>query len=308
VLLKLPHRHGVFTIPKRIRPYFKFNRSLNKYLYQAAWQSWSELVANQCPDGTTGAIMALHTAGDLLAFHPHIHSLLLDGAVFPDGTFKQLEIDPERLQQLFADKVLAALIKVELLDDNAVQSMKNWPHSGFNIFLGESIPASATAQRLFTARYLKKCPISNERLRVQDIDGQATVNYIAYRNGSKETRTFTPLKFLAELQQHIPNMWEQTTRFFGTYSARARGAARKHNTPIIQLHAPEPTSRPSPRWAALMKRVFEIEPLTCSKCGASMTIKAFITDQSEIQRLCNNRGIISWRAPPPIHYTLPQAA
>lgn len=41
LLLALPHRHLVFTLPKRLRIYFKFNRRLCKYLYTAAWDAWS---------------------------------------------------------------------------------------------------------------------------------------------------------------------------------------------------------------------------------------------------------------------------
>ena len=40
VLLKLPHQHAVFTIPKRVRPYFRFDRSNISILYQASWQAW----------------------------------------------------------------------------------------------------------------------------------------------------------------------------------------------------------------------------------------------------------------------------
>lgn len=308
VLLKLPHRHGVFTIPKRLRPYFKFNRSLTKHLYRSAWQSWQELVLAECPDGSPGAIMALHTAGDLFAFHPHIHGLFLAGALFVDGTFRELTIDTEKLQQLFSDKVFGALVDQELLSLETVQSMRNWPHSGFQVFLGEPIPSADIKQRLFTARYLKKCPISNQRLKLVQENGETTVSYSAKRNGVRETRIFVPLQFLAEVQQHIPDTFEQTTRYYGCYSARSRGAAREQGTPNSQFHLPEPTNKASPTWAVLMKKVFEIDPLICPKCGASMSIKAFITDYREVQRLASNLGLTTWRAPPSIQYSLPEAA
>ena len=44
VLLPASHQHLVFTIPKRIRPYFKFDRSNLQFLYSAAWQSLKSLV------------------------------------------------------------------------------------------------------------------------------------------------------------------------------------------------------------------------------------------------------------------------
>ncbi|MFS8160413.1 MAG: hypothetical protein ACMG6E_09460, partial [Candidatus Roizmanbacteria bacterium] len=66
VLLPHTHRHCVFTVPKRIRPYFKFNRELMAHLYHAAWDAWKELALEQYPTGTPAAVQALHSAGDLL--------------------------------------------------------------------------------------------------------------------------------------------------------------------------------------------------------------------------------------------------
>jgi len=301
VLLKFAHRHGVFTVPKRIRPFFKFNRSLHQILYSAAWQSYRQLVLEKYPTGATGAVMALHTAGDLLTLHPHIHTLLLAGAVLPNGLFKPLAIDPVRLQQLFANKVLSALVKQDLLEQEAADSIKSWPHSGFNVFLGETISPSDTAQLLFTARYLKKCPVSNKRLSLAEQNGETTVHYSTYRNGAKQTRRFTPLGFIAELQQHLPDMWEQTTRYYGIYAARTRGVANKRRRSKAAVsNISEPKHKASQDWTALIKRIFELEPLVCPNCGNSMAIKAFITNPHEIQRLCDNLKIVSWRAPPPI--------
>jgi hypothetical protein len=94
-----------------VRPFFKFDRALNSILYDAAWLSYKELVLEQCPTGTPAAVLALHSVGDLLAHHPHIHSMNLAGAILPDGTFKALTIDQKRLEALFAQKVLAARLK-----------------------------------------------------------------------------------------------------------------------------------------------------------------------------------------------------
>jgi hypothetical protein len=74
-----PVRHIVFSLPKRLRIYFKYDRKLTKLLYRAAWDAWSVVTGNL--PGKTGMIAALHTAGDLLHFHPHIHSIAIDGTV-----------------------------------------------------------------------------------------------------------------------------------------------------------------------------------------------------------------------------------
>ena len=75
VFLPYQHGHCVFTVPKRIRQYFKFNRELLAHLYLAAWEAWKELVLEQHPTGPPAAITALHSAGDLFVFHPHVLSI-----------------------------------------------------------------------------------------------------------------------------------------------------------------------------------------------------------------------------------------
>ncbi len=42
--------------------------------------------------------MSLHTAGVLLNFHPHVHSLVLPGVITPSGEYQELpEVDTELL-------------------------------------------------------------------------------------------------------------------------------------------------------------------------------------------------------------------
>jgi len=62
VLLSCPHRHLVFTIPKRLRVYFRYDRDLMKHLYAAAWYAWRVFTGCGDSDKQTGMIQALHTA------------------------------------------------------------------------------------------------------------------------------------------------------------------------------------------------------------------------------------------------------
>jgi len=111
--------------------------------------------------------MALHSAGDLLHFHPHIHGLALDGTVDENGQFHKLpEVDTKKLLSLFQQKILAALLKSELIDQDVVDNMLTWEHSGFHVFAGERILPDDSDSRRFLARYLKKSPISLERMKL----------------------------------------------------------------------------------------------------------------------------------------------
>ena len=115
------------------------------------------------------------------------------------------------------------------------------------------------------------------------------------------------LEFLAEISQHIPDTWEQTTRYFGCYAARCR----KFLNSAKQVLATEglvadalpalKSARPaSQHWARWIKQIYEVDPLVCKKCGADMKIIAFIHKQSEIAKISAHLGIQPYRAPPPI--------
>ena len=254
VLFPYPQRHVVFTIPKRLRCYFKFNRKLLSHLYRAAWEAWNEYVKEVAGErGRTGMVAALHTAGDLLSFHPHAHTMALSGAIDEGGTFHELPpaIDTARICELFREKVFAALLGEELLDEETIASMKGWTNSGFSVFASDPIEPEDRERLLFVARYLKRCPVSNERMVIDETDGDnPRVLYTSYKDGEvASTREFSPLEFLAELSQHIPDTFEQTTRFFGLYSARTRGAQRaacEDSAVTIQL---EPRKKASRKWA-----------------------------------------------------------
>jgi len=47
-----------------------------------------------------------------------------------------------------------------------------------------------------------------------------------------------------------------------------------------------------------IKKIYEVDPLICPKCGEAMKIIAFLHDSKEISKLAINRGIQPWRAPP----------
>ncbi|HEV2392372.1 MAG TPA: transposase zinc-binding domain-containing protein, partial [Verrucomicrobiae bacterium] len=81
VLAPVPHSHHVLAIPRMLRPYFQRHRHLLKHLCRLANESLTEYLqtALDCPDGVPGIILTLHTFGEYLDFHPHIHALVADG-------------------------------------------------------------------------------------------------------------------------------------------------------------------------------------------------------------------------------------
>jgi hypothetical protein len=93
------------------------------------------------------------------------------------------------------------------------------------------------------------------------------------------TETVDPLEFLARLVTHIPNKHQVMTRYYGWYANRSRGTRR---------------------WAELLRRIYEVDPLVCPACGGAMRLLAFITEAAVIDRIPEHlRRSARGRGPPP---------
>jgi hypothetical protein len=88
----VPHRQVVFTIPKRLRIFFRHDRLSLGELAGCAWRALKLYFAAYFDDAdaTPGAVGFVQTAGELLNFHPHVHVLVTDGGFLPDDSFRPL--------------------------------------------------------------------------------------------------------------------------------------------------------------------------------------------------------------------------
>ena len=136
VLEDVPHRHIVFTVPKRIRRFFKYDRRLLSILFSAAREALKEVFTEG--GGIIGAILTAQTAGESLNFHPHLHGILANGLWGDDDVFSPFtEVDLNALNLRFAERVLAALCKKGLLDSSDVAQVLRQEHTGFSVWIGE---------------------------------------------------------------------------------------------------------------------------------------------------------------------------
>jgi hypothetical protein len=126
--------------------------------------------------------------------------------------------------------------------------------------------------------------------------------------------------FIAEVTQHIPEAGQHLIHYYGWYSNKTRGlrkraaaecgrglsAATASADPAQPSTAPasasaieEELSRAAARrrWAALIKRVYEVDPLVCPKCGGEMRVSAFIEGRQRdvIRKILEHCGL--WEEP-----------
>ncbi|EMS77964.1 IS91 family transposase [Desulfotignum phosphitoxidans] len=293
VLKDVPHRQWVFSIPKRLRIYFLYDRKLLAKLSICAWKVMNTYLKSVVSDetGVPGASIAVQTYGDFLNFNPHLHAITTDGCFLNDGSFKAAPgFILEDLEKIFQYEVLKMLKKEGKINDAVIENMLSWRHSGFHVYIGDRITPSDTTGLGNLARYIIRACFSQERMvyvPVEDLaDGIAKVVYIS--KDGKSRKVFTALDWLARLTTHIPGRYEQTVRYYGWYSNKSRGMRKKAGTDdtIPAVMPNDISSKESRRnWARLIRKIYEVDPLVCPKCHGEMKIISFIEEFDVIEKI-----------------------
>ena len=131
-------------------------------------------------------------------------------------------------------------------------------------------------------------------------------------NPNQDTTPTTPsswtpssswLEFLARVLIHVPEPNKHLVRFYGAYANRVR-SEKIASSDSVQEEKKEDDVLPrrralSKRWAELIYRIYEVDPLTCRRCGEQMKIIAFISEPSVIRRILDHlERKARQRAPP----------
>ena len=89
ILYPLPHRRYVFTLPKVLRPYFRFDRKLFRKLSHCASQSLnssSQKTLNG-KEAVPRVQVSIQSFGDLVKLHPHLHCLVTNSCFIANDSF-----------------------------------------------------------------------------------------------------------------------------------------------------------------------------------------------------------------------------
>jgi len=104
-------------------------------------------------------------------------------------------------------------------------------------------------------------------------------------------------EFVARVLVQIPDPRRHLVRYYGAHSYRARGQRGKaegqlHGHGSGEAGAPVPPrserAAPRRRWANLIRRAYETDPLVCPRCGAKMQVIGFITAPRVIRRILDH--------------------
>ena len=244
IFADVPHRQWVFTMPKRLRILFRYDRQLLGALCRLAYESICEVMQQESgdKDAVPGMIGATQTFGNLAHWHPHVHAIVSDGVFDKDDHFVIVpDVDLSRCVLLWRKKVFDLLLREEKITQEVVDSMCQWSHSGFSIDNSVRIEADDQVGLQRLTGYIIRCPFSLARMIKVTEDGK-----VIYRTGKstclrfpehgdeqlkagtlRNFQVFEPLEFLAEVTQHIPEKGQHQIHYFGFYSNKQRGMRNK---------------------------------------------------------------------------------
>jgi len=312
VLEPVDHVHWVFTVPKRLRLFFLYDRKLLGDLARCAFQTVRDLYCAGLADrhAAPGMVAAIQTWGDLANWQPHIHALATAGVVDRQGRFTSIDSPPSAVaEQMFRRRVIKRLMDQGKLDEDVAAGLLAWRHSGFSVHNKIRADASDDAGLERLCRYLVHPPIAQQRLRFSGANAPCSYRGRRVHPQTGQDRIeLDPLEMLARLGQHIPPPGFHMTRLYGAYSNRTRaararvpaqGEGREPDDRDADALSLTPFQRERRRqWARLIAKVCEVDPLRCP-CGATMRVVAVILEPLVIRKILDHAARPEARAHAP---------
>jgi hypothetical protein len=290
-LLNVGYFHVVFTLPHELSWLALHNQKVvYRLLFQASAETLLEIAADPKHLGAQiGFLSVLHTWGQTLQHHPHVHCVIPAGGLSLDGKqwihprCNAFFLPVKVLSRVFRGKFVAGLKRAfrkgKLLFPGSLKALEG--EKTFAAFLRKLFrqdwvvyakpPFGGPEHVLhYLARYTHRVAISNHRL-IQLADGQVTFRWKDYAHGSKKRKmTITAHEFLRRFVMHVLPKGFVRIRFFGFLANRRRRTQLAQCQQLLAASA-EPPSRPS--------SAAPISAWLCPLCGSTMLVVERLTAQ-----------------------------
>ena len=296
-LLSTSYFHVVFTIPKALNQIALQNkREVYNILFEAAAGTLLTIAADPKHFGAKIGFMAvLHTWGQNLLLHPHLHFLIPGGGLSPDEKrwihshrkfFLPVRVLSRLFRRLFLESLTKAFRKGRLEFFGTINHLSN-PESFSNLiekcfnteWVVYSKPPFAGAESVldYLGRYTHRIAISNNRL-LRLEDGKVTFTWRNYRRGNKlQTMTLRAEEFIRRFLLHVLPNGFMRIRYFGFLANRHRTQKLKLCRELLSQSPGESTLKSMDwkhRYAALTGKEVDLCPL-CGK-GHMVTVERLL--------------------------------
>jgi len=259
-LLNTQYFHVVFTLPQQIATIaYQNKRELYGILFRAAAETLRTIATDPEHLGAEiGFFAVLHTWGQNLLHHPHLHSVVPGGGLSADGTewiscrdgfFLPVGVLSRLFRRLFLENLLKAFDAGKLQFFSSLESLRD--RSSFLDYLAPlreaewvvyaKRPFAGPEQVLdYVGRYTHRVAISNNRL-LDIAEGKVTFRYKDYRHDSQQkTMTLEAEEFIRRFLLHVLPEGFQRIRYYGFLANRYRQQKLAHCRELLDMPAREP--------------------------------------------------------------------
>lgn len=270
-LLGTGYFHVVFTLPADLHPLALQNQNaVYGLFFKAVSETLLELCAgNKYLGATPGFTTVLHTWGQNLMFHPHIHCIVTGGGLTKDSKWrtsrKKFFIPVKVLSRKFRGKFLFYLKQSGFLFDTTLYR-KDW--------VVYCKPPFRNASKVITylGRYTHRVAISNNRILALK-DGKVTFSWRDYRDHYKhKTMTVSAVEFIRRFMLHILPPGFRKIRHYGILAARDKSKRVSLCKKLTRSACPEPTPPSSP--VEKLRKMLGADFDLCPCCGIGHLARA----------------------------------
>ena len=286
-LLPVPYFHVVFTLPHELSALVLQNkRLLYDLLFRASAATGIEVARNPKHLGADiGLLSVLHTWGQNLEHHPHVHCVVPAGGLARDGSrwisaSSRFFLPVRVLSRVFRGKFIAGLkqlvVQGRLQFHGSLQELAK--PERFRQFLRQlysnewvvyAKPPFGGAEHVlhYLARYTHRVAISNHRL-VACKEDRVSFRWKDYAHGGKQkVMTVSTDEFLRRFLIHVLPKGLVRIRHSGLFANRRRAASLLRCRALLDLIAPPPQPTPGcqPRCPLCSEPMFILERITSAQ-------------------------------------------
>ena len=285
-LLPIEYFHVVFSIPSELNHLALLNqRVLYDLLFRSASETLTQLAQDQKHLGATvGVIGILHTWGQNLMDHPHLHCIVTGGGLSSDGTwipcrrgfFLPIRVISALFRGKFLDLLKDYFKKDDLVFPDSLSHLKdpgdfetfrkNLYHKNWVVYCKPPFDGPKGVLQ-YLGRYTHRIAISNNRI-LSVRDGNVSFLWRDYADHNRpKTMTLKAGEFIRRFLLHVLPARYVRIRHFGLLANRKRkdniAACRK------MLDSGKPVTKENARietWQEQLLRICGIDVTTCPVC------------------------------------------
>ncbi len=282
-LLPVPYFHLVFTLPHALNVLAQGNpRAIYRLLFEAAADTLLEFGANpRWLGGQIAATLVLHTWGQNLGQHLHVHALVSAGALHADGHWihsrRGFLFPVQALSPVFRGKFLAQLqrlvhkgtLRLVAVDADIAVALRSLLHElrakSWVVYAKQPF-ASPTQVLDYLGRYTHRVAIANHRLlRLTDTD--VRFRYKDYAHGNqRKVMTLSVGEFIRRFLLHVLPTGFVRIRHYGILANRTKRATLAQARDALGCPLPEPAAGVPESVPAFWLRIAQRDITLCPHC------------------------------------------